>query len=331
MMKLSVLDQSPMARGESASQAVEHTISLARRCDELGYHRYWLAEHHASKTLACSAPEILIGRVAQETERIRVGSGGVMLTHYSPFKVAESFKLLELLYPGRIDLGVGRAPGGDRLTMRALAYGNRVGIEYYPAKVQDMLAWVSGGKPVTGALERLEATPKISTVPEVWMLASSMDSAMYAANLGLPLSFAHFIEPKPAIEVMQAYRREFRPVYLKEPHSSVGVFAIAHEDPERVELFRRMRELQRIRRDRGIRGPTPTLDEAAEYEFTEDELARMRTRRSRQIIGTPGEVKSEIDELVEATSADEVVILTITPSFEDRVRSYELIAAEYSL
>jgi len=330
-MKLSVLDQSPMARGESASQAVEHTISLARRCDELGYHRYWLAEHHASKTLACSAPEILIGRVAQETERIRVGSGGVMLTHYSPFKVAESFKLLELLYPGRIDLGVGRAPGGDRLTMRALAYGNRVGIEYYPAKVQDMLAWVSGGKPVTGALERLEATPKISTVPEVWMLASSMDSAMYAANLGLPLSFAHFIEPKPAIEVMQAYRREFRPVYLKEPHSAVGVFAIAHEDPERVELFRRMRELQRIRRDRGIRGPTPTLDEAAEYEFTEDQLAGMRTRRSRQIIGTPGEVRSEVDELVEATAADEVVILTITPSFEDRVRSYELIAAEYSL
>ena len=329
-MKLSALDQSPIARGEDASQAVEHTISLAKRCDELGYHRYWLAEHH-SETLACPAPEILIARVAQETERIRVGSGGVMLSHYSPFKVAESFKLLEVMYPGRIDLGVGRAPGGNMLHMQALAYGNRLGVEYYPSKVQDMLAWVSGSQPLTEGFETLEATPKTSTVPEVWILASSMDSAMYAARFGLPLSFAHFIEPKPAIDVMQAYREEFIPEYLKEPYSSVGVFAIANDDPERVELFRRMREIQRIRRNRGIRGPMPTLDEAADYEFTEDELARMRSKRSRQIIGTPAEVKTEIDELVGATGADEVVILTNTPSFEDRVRSYELIAAEYSL
>ncbi len=328
-MKLSVLDQSPIANGEDALQAVTHTIALARRCDELGYHRYWLAEHHASKTLACSAPEILIGRIAQETKRIRVGSGGVMLSHYSPYKVAENFKLLELLYPGRIDLGVGRAPGSDGLTAAALAYGNRMGIEYYPAKVKDMLAWVSESKPFTEAFESLEATPKTSTVPEVWILASSLDCAMYAAHIGLPLSFAHFIEPKPAVEVMQAYRREFKPEYLKKPYASVGVFAIAHDDPERVELFRRMRELQRIRRDRGIRAPAPTPEEAADYEFTEDELARMRNKRSRRIIGTPTEVKTEIDALVDATGADEVVILTITPSFEDRVRSYELIAAEY--
>ncbi len=330
-MKLSVLDQSPIARGEDALQAVEHTISLARRCDQLGYHRYWLAEHHASETLACSAPEILIGRVAQETERIRVGSGGIMLSHYSPFKVAENFKMLELLYPERIDLGVGRAPGGGMRTMQALAYGNRLGIEYYPAKVKDLLAWVSDKKPLTEGFETLEATPKISTVPEVWILASSMDSAMYAAEFGLPLSFAHFIQPKPAIEVMRAYRRAFKPEYLKEPYSSVGVFAIANEDPERVELFRRMRELQRIRRDRGLRGPAPTLEEAADYDFTEDELVRMRSKRSRRIIGTPAEVKAEIDELVAASGADEVVILTITPSFEDRVRSYELLAVEYSL
>ncbi len=330
-MKLSALDQSPIAQGENAVQAVAHTIALAQRCDELGYHRYWLAEHHASKTLACPAPEILIARVARETERIRVGSGGVMLSHYSPFKVAENFKLLELMYPGRIDLGIGRAPGSDGLTAAALAYGNRIGIEYYPAKVQDLLAWVSNGKPLTDAFENLEVTPKTSTVPEVWILASSYDSAMYAAHFGLPLSFAHFIEPKPAVEIMQSYRREFKPEYLTKPHTSIGVFAIAHEDPERVELFRRMREIQRIRRERGIRAPAPSLEEAANYEFIEDDLVRIRTKRSRQIIGTPAEVKTEIDALVEATGADEVVILTITPSFEDRMGSYELIAAEFSL
>jgi luciferase family oxidoreductase group 1 len=330
-MKLSVLDQSPIALGETALDAVQHTITLAQRCEQLGFRRYWLAEHHATDALACSSPEILIGRVAQETTRIRVGSGGVMLSHYSPFKVAENFKLLELMYPGRIDLGVGRAPGSDGLTARALAYGNRLGIEYYPAKVKDMLAWVSGTKPLTEGFEALEATPKTSTVPEVWILASSMDSAMYAAHFGLPLSFAHFIAPKPAIEVMQTYRREFKPEYLEKPYSSVGVFAIAHEDPKRVDLFRRMRELQRIRRDRGIRGSMPTLEEAASHPFSEEQIERMYTKRSRQIIGTPAEVKAEIDELVDATEADEVVILTITPSFEDRVRSYELIAREYSL
>jgi len=330
-MKLSVLDQSPIAQGEDALRAVSHTIALAKRCDQLGYHRYWLAEHHTSKTLACSAPEILIGRIAQETNRLRVGSGGIMLSHYSPLKVAEIFKLLELMYPGRIDLGIGRAPGSDGLTASALAYGNRLGIEYYPAKVKDLVAWVSGGKPFTEAFESLEVTPQTSTVPEVWILASSLDSAMYAAHFGLPLSFAHFIEPKPVVTVMQAYRREFKPEYLQEPYASVGVFAIAHEDPERIELFRRMRELQRIRRERGIRAPAPTLDEAAEYDFTEDQLARMRNKRSRQIIGTPKEVKNEIDALVDASGANEVVILTITPSFEDRIGSYELIAAEYSL
>ena len=159
-MKLSVLDQSPIAQGEDALRAVSHTIALAKRCDQLGYHRYWLAEHHTSKTLACSAPEILIGRIAQETNRLRVGSGGIMLSHYSPLKVVEIFKLLELMYPGRIDLGIGRAPGSDGLTASALAYGNRLGIEYYPAKVKDLVAWVSGGKPFTEAFESLEVRPK---------------------------------------------------------------------------------------------------------------------------------------------------------------------------
>ena len=328
-MKLGVLDQSPIGRGEDAAAAVEHTIALARRCDALGYHRYWLAEHHATETLASSSPEVLITRVAHETERIRVGSGGVMLSHYSPFKVAENFRMLELLYPGRIDLGVGRAPGSDGLTAAALAYGNPLGIEYYPAKVKDLVAFVSGAKAFTEAFQRLEATPKAATTPDVWMLGSSLDSAVYAAQFGLAFSFAHFIAPGPAAAAMQRYRRDFQPGPRSVPYASIGVFAIATEDPEKADVFRRIREIQRERRARGILGPPPTPEEALAHPFTAAELERLRSKRSRQIIGSAAEVKATIDALARETGADEVVVLTITPTFADRVRSYELLASAY--
>ncbi len=331
ILRLGVLDQSPIGRGEDATAAVANTMALAKRCDELGYHRYWVAEHHASDTLASSSPEILITRLAAETERIRVGSGGVMLSHYSPFKVAENFRMLELLYPGRIDLGVGRAPGSDGLTAAALAYGNPLGIEYYPAKVKDLVAFVSGQTPITEAFRDLKATPKTATVPEVWMLGSSFDSAAYAARFGLAYSHAHFIAPQPAVEALRHYRERFVPEHLAKPYASIGVFAIAVEDAERADLFRRMREIQRIRRDRGQRGPAPTLEEAAAWPFTDEELEAMRARRSRQIIGTAEDVKADIEALAAESGADEAVLLTITPSFEDRLKSYELIANAFGL
>lgn len=330
-IRIGILDQSPIGRGEDASHAVAHTTALAKRCEELGYHRYWVAEHHASDTLASSSPEILITRLAAETSRMRIGSGGVMLSHYSPFKVAENFRLLEVLYPGRIDLGVGRAPGSDGLTAAALAYGNPLGIEYYPAKVKDLIAFVNGREPLTEAFRNLKATPKAATAPEVWMLGSSFDSAAYAARFGLAYSHAHFIAPQPAVEALQQYRRLFAPEHLDAPYASIGVFAIVAEDPEKAELFRRLRELTRMRRDRGLRGPPPTLEDAASHPFTDEELAAMRSKRSRQIVGTPDEVKAGIDDLVRESGADEVIVLTITPSFADRVRSYELLAAAYDL
>lgn len=330
-LRIGVLDQSPIGRGEDAADAIAHTTALAKRCEELGYHRYWVAEHHASDTLASSSPEILITRLAAETNHMRIGSGGVMLSHYSPFKVAENFRLLEVLYPGRIDLGVGRAPGSDGLTAAALAYGNPLGIEYYPAKVKDLIAFVNGREPLTEAFRNLKATPKTRTAPEVWMLGSSFDSAAYAARFGLAYSHAHFIAPQPAVEALQQYRRLFAPEHLAAPYSSIGVFAVVADDPEKAELFRRLRELQRIRRDRGQRGPPPTLEEAAAHPFADEELEGMRSKRSRQIVGTPDEVKAGIDELVRESGADEVIVLTITPSFEDRLRSYELLAAAYGL
>ncbi len=330
-MHISVLDQVPIGAGETPAEAIAHAVELARHCERFGYHRYWLAEHHNSQTLASVAPEILISRLAHETSRIRVGSGGVMLSHYSPYKVAENFRLLEVMYPGRIDLGIGRAPGSDGITAAALAYGNQLGLEYYPTKIRDLVGWVTTGKPFSEAFGDLGVAPAMETMPEIWVLASSPDSARFAAHFGLPLSFAHFIAPAETAAVMQTYRREFKPGVLGAPHSSVGVFAIANEDPAHVDLLRRVRALQRIRRDQGIRGPAPTLEEAAAWSFEASELEAMRARRSRQIIGSPGEVKRDIEELVHESGADEVVILTITPSFADRVRSYELIAEAFGI
>ncbi len=328
-IRLGVLDQSPIGHGEDAADAVANTTVLAKHCEALGYHRYWVAEHHASDTLASSSPEILITRLAAETRRMRVGSGGVMLSHYSPFKVAENFRLLEVLYPGRIDLGVGRAPGSDGLTAAALAYGNPLGIEYYPAKVKDLMAFVSGQKPVTEAFRDLRATPRAATTPQIWMLGSSFDSASYAARFGIAYSHAHFIAPRMAIDALRRYRETFAPEHLAAPRSSIGVFAIATDEPNKADQFRRLRELQRIRRDRGQRGPVPTLEEAAAYPFTDDELKSMHDKRSRHIVGTAVEVKARIEELVAESGADEVIVLTITPTFEDRLRSYELIAEAF--
>ena len=330
-LRLGVLDQSPIGRGESAADAIRHSTALAKRCEELGYHRYWVAEHHASDTLASSSPEILITRLAAETRHMRIGSGGVMLSHYSPYKVAENFRLPEVLYPGRIDLGVGRAPGSDGLTAAALAYGNPLGIEYYPAKVKDLLAFVSGREPLTEAFRTLKATPAAATAPEVWMLGSSFDSAAYAARFGLAYSHAHFIAPQPAVEALKQYRAQFAPEHLRAPYSSIGVFAIVAEDAEKAEAFLRLRELQRIRRDRGIRGPAPTLEEAVAHPFAQAELDSMRSKRSRQIVGTAEEVKAGIQELAAEAEAEEAIVLTITPSFEDRVKSYELLARAFGM
>ena len=330
-MKISVLDQSPIGVGDNASHAISQTIELAQHCDELGYHRYWLAEHHNSKTLASCAPEILIARVARETERIRVGSGGVMLSHYSPYKIAENFKLLEAMYPGRIDLGVGRAPGSDGITAAALAYGNKLGIEYYPTKIKDLLAWISEEKPYSDAFGDLQVSPSTLTTPELWVLASSRDSAMYAAHFGLPLSFAHFISPTDAAEIMQSYRDAFAPGLLKKPKLALGVFAIITNDDEKADLMRKAREIQRINREKGIRKPAPTLDQAKNYPFTTIELEGLNNKRSRQIIGSPEDVRKQIDALVKQTFADEVIVLTITSDFNDRLKSYELLSKSFQL
>jgi luciferase family oxidoreductase group 1 len=240
-MLLSVLDQSPIRKGGTPADAIAETIALAKACERLGYHRYWLAEHHNSNSFAGSAPEILIGRVASETKSIRVGSGGVMLTHYSPLKVAEQFRMLEVLNPGRIDLGLGRAPGTDQMTARALQAGPQGwDIDAFPSQVhllRQFLDDASGRAPIPAdhPYRNIHAMPRgdISTGPELWMLGSGIHGAVYAAELGMPFSHAYFISPENSHDAVAAYRERFKAsIACPRPRLSMGVAALAAESED---------------------------------------------------------------------------------------------------
>ena len=237
-MKISVVDQSPIFSNSSADQAIKDTRELAKYCDSLGLNRFWLAEHHGSSSFAGCSPEILIPHLASETESIRIGSGGVMLMHYSPYKVAENFRLLESLFPNRIDLGLGRAPGSDAYQAGALAYGSKTtGPEFFPTKMNDLKSFLEGSVSSTESFESVNVTPGLGELPEVWLLVSSRQGAEYAAHFGLPMALAYFIDPS-CIDLADVYRDNFQPsIFADEPKISVGVFSIcADTDKEAEEL-----------------------------------------------------------------------------------------------
>ena len=329
---LGVLDQSPIRSGGTPAQAVAETLELAQAADRLGYRRYWVAEHHGTDGLAGSAPEIMITRIAAATEHIRVGSGGVMLSHYSPLKVAETFRVLETLFPGRIDLGIGRAPGSDQMTAQALAYGSQVGIEYFPARIADLTAFLTDSEPATEAFANVRATPKTPSAPEVWLLGSSGESASYAAHFGLPFSFAHFIMPAGGDTVLEGYRGNFQPSALHtEPDCSLCVFVICCESEEEAGRHVKCRDLWRLRLERGDLGPYPSIEEAEAQVYSDAERGRIEGNRARTIAGTPENVKSRLDEIAEAYGVEEMIILTITHEFQPRLRSYELLADAFGL
>ncbi|MBM3517102.1 MAG: LLM class flavin-dependent oxidoreductase [Alphaproteobacteria bacterium] len=331
-MQLSVLDQSPVRSGGNAHDALVETVRLAQACEALGYSRYWLAEHHGTDGFADSAPEIMIGHVAAQTSRIRVGSGGVMLSHYSPLKVAETFRLLELLHPGRIDLGIGRAPGSDQITAAALACGSPVGIEYFGARIGDLAAFLTDTAPTTEAFATVRATPRAAGVPGLWLLGSSDQSAAYAAHFGLAYSHAHFINPADGEMVVEGYRAHFRPSALyPEPRTNAGVFVIVAETEAEADRLATSRDLWRLRLDRGELGPYPSVEEALGYPYSAEERARVARYRSRSFVGTPDAVRRRLDAMAAAYGIAELVILTITHSFAARLRSYELLARAFGL
>jgi luciferase family oxidoreductase group 1 len=329
LARLSVLDQSPVSEGSTGSQALRNTLDLARLADDLGYHRYWLAEHHGGDMLAGPAPEALIGPVAQATRRIRVGSGGVMLPHYSPFKVAETFSVLAGLYPERIDLGIGRAAGTDPLTTYALQRDRRqAAADDSPDQLAELLAYYRGTVPADHPFHRLQGTlPGAPEQPDVWLLGSSAQSAVWAAQLGLPYAFADFINADGA-PIAGAYRERFEPSErLRHPSTAVAVWALAADseaEAERLASSSRM-TFTLLRRGRLI--PVPPPEKA--LRFLEAEGRGGPSRRS--ILGTGAQVRAQLEEVADAYGAEEVVVVTITYDHAARRRSYELIAEAFGL
>lgn len=332
-MRLSVLDQSPIRHGASPAQAIRESVELARHCDHLGFHRYWLAEHHASGGLAGTAPEILIGHIAQATRHIRVGSGGVMLSHYAPLKVAECFRVLEALHPGRIDLGLGRAPGSDYRTMQAMRVGpGHASIDDYPRQVMDVVNFLDGNLPPEHPFAGIDAQPTGESAPEVWLLGSTIDSATYAAHFGLPFSFAHFINPQGGDRVMEAWRQHFRPsARCARPEGTVGVFALAADTEAEADYLIRSRDLWLLRLMKGELGPFPTPEQAEAYPYSPHDRAIVEANRDRSIHGTARQVKQQLEALAARYGVDELVVVTISHDLAARKRSYELLAEAFGL
>jgi luciferase family oxidoreductase group 1 len=332
MLRLGVLDQSPVRSGATPAEAIRETLDLARAADRLGYHRYWLAEHHSTPALAGPSPEVLIPQVAAVTTGIRVGSGGVMLQHYSALKVAESFRVLETLYPGRIDLGIGRAPGSDQLTARALAGPLGGGIDDFPQKVADVLGFLHGDLPPEHRYGALLAMPTGPTAPEVWLLGSSDQSAMLAAHFGTGFSFAHFINADGGAQITRAYAREFKPsALLAGPRASVAVFVVCAETADEAERLAKSRDLFIARLYTGRGGRYPTVAEAEAHPYTPWERQIVDHARQRRVAGTPEQCRERLEALAREYGVDEIVAVTITETPATRLRSYELLAEAFDL
>jgi luciferase family oxidoreductase group 1 len=332
-MLLSVLDQSPISEGSTGSDALHNTLDLARLTDALGYHRYWVAEHHGGPMLAGGSPEALIGPIASATKRIRIGSGGVMLPHYSPFKVAATFTILAGLYPGRIDLGVGRASGTDPLTTFALQRDRRqASPDDFPQQLAELLAYFEDALPADHPFQRLAATlPGLPELPAVWLLGSSPQSAIWAAQLGLPYAFADFINPGGEA-IARTYRERFEPAReLRSQRTAVAAWVLcAPTDEEANELASSSRmTLMMLRRGQLI--SVPPVAKALAFLASEgsDPAGGLPGRRG--IIGSPEVVRAGIESLASEYGADEVIIVTITHDHGARRRSYELIAEAMGL
>jgi luciferase family oxidoreductase group 1 len=331
MVRLSVLDQSTIVTGRSPDESIRESIALAQHCEALGYARYWCAEHHNSDSQAGTAPEILIAAIAATTHRIRVGSAGVMLPHYSALKVAEQFRVLDAIAPGRIDLGLGRAPGSDGRTAYALNPRAETASDQFPADVRDLLAWLSGTKLIEGHPFRdIRAQPGGPTMPEVWILGSSDYGAQVAGYFGLPFCFAHFITDGRGVEqAMAVYREGYRPSALHpSPHAGLCVWAMAAEtQAEAAHLFR-SRELSRMNRDRGIYAALPSPKEAMAHVYSGAEAERAERMRSRALFGTPDVVAGKLRTLAADYGVEEIAVLTTLHDKQARRLSYALLARE---
>ncbi|MET4138714.1 LLM class flavin-dependent oxidoreductase [Pedobacter sp. UYP1] len=329
-IQLSVLDQSPVRKGVSAQQAIQETVELAKIADNLGYTRFWVSEHHNTTALAGSTPEILIAHLAGQTKNIKLGSGGVMLPNHSALKVAENFRMLEVLFPGRIDLGLGRAPGTDRITASVLNPSNQWREQDFLEQLNDLRNYLhDSGEPGT-IQEKIIAIPQAATVPPMWLLSSSGQSGLFAAHFGMGMSFAHFINPLGGPESVQIYRDRFQPSIDKtapEVNVSIGVFCSENEEI----IFRQqaVMDYRYLQLEKGGRLYPIAYNDIKHVTYNAAEQERIDHNRQRMLIGTPDILKEKIDTLLADYKVNELMAVTITEGFEERIRSYELLAAMY--
>ncbi|MGE5272904.1 MAG: LLM class flavin-dependent oxidoreductase [Verrucomicrobiota bacterium] len=318
---LSVLDLAPVATGSTVGEALRNSLDLAQQVERLGYRRHWVAEHHNMPGIASSAPAVLIAHLASVTTTLRVGSGGVMLPNHQPLVVAEQFGMLEALHPGRIDLGIGRAPGTDQVTAFALRRSFDPAADDLPSQLRELLAFFSG------AIPRITAVPGEGYMPAIWLLGSSDFSARLAGELGLPFSFAHHFMPQNTLPALEIYRHYFAPsATLAEPYAMVGVAVVCAETDEHARRIHEPAKLAFLRLRSGRPSTLPSPEEAAGYEYSPDERRFVDDWTASHIVGSPETVRKQLLGLQERTAADELILTTNVYNHAERLRSYELVA-----
>lgn len=331
-MKLSVLDQSVVAKGESAGDALRKTVKLARVAEELGYTRFWVAEHHSSNGMAGSSPEILISHIASSTSRIRVGSGGVLLPQYSPYKIAENFNMLETLFPGRIDLGIGRSPGGSASTRLALTDGLRKSLNEFPRQLRDLQGFLNRNLPMDHPYQRVEAFPQVADPAEMWILGITHRGARMAAEYGTAFTYGHFITPANGKRAMDTYFSQFQPsAGLSEPKANVCIFAVCAETQEEAEELALSQDMWLLAVGKGEDTRMISSAEAKSIQLTQEEKEIVAQNRKRMVVGTPSKIKEELQLLSEIYQTDEFMIITNIYDFQSKLNSYRLLAEAFAL
>ncbi len=330
MLRFSILDQSIVPKGSSASAAIANTVHLVKMAEVLGYHRFWVSEHHNSTMIAGSSPEMLMVRLAGETSTIRIGSGGIMLPNHSALKVAENFRLLETMYPGRIDLGMGRAPGGDRITASLLNPSNNFSEASYLQQLEHLQAFFHDE--ASSPYGPLLAVPQSDSVPEPWILSSSGGSASIAAQFGMGLAVARFINGFAGREIVDVYKKNFKPSREMElPRTLLAISVLCAETEGKANQLRKLADYTLLQFEKGNFSSMRSYEEIKDYVFSDSELERIQYNKGRIVSGTPDQVRDQLITISSDMGIDEIMITTMTHSQKDRIRSFELIAEAFHL
>ena len=329
-LKLSILDQSIVREGSSASEAVAETISTAKLAEQLGYTRFWISEHHNAPSIAGSTPEVLLVKLGDETKSIRIGSGGIMLPNHSALKVAENFRMLETLFPGRVDLGMGRAPGSDQVTARVLNPSNDFSEESYLLQLTHLQHYFND----TAGTQygSLLAVPQSNTSPMQWILSSSGGSSSIAAQFGMGLAIANFINGNVVPEVVTTYRSNFKPsIDFPKPQELLAISVLCAETEEKASQMRKVMDYRLLQFEKGNFNKPAGYETIKDYVFSANEILRIENNKGRVVSGTPKQVRQQLLKLAADFDIDEIMIATMTDNITDRRRSFEFLAETFQL